>query len=270
MMRTYELLTRSVRLAVTEWGDPAGRPMVLQHGLGSSTETWNEFAETLSDEYRVISWDLRGHGASEKPGSGYLTPHYAADLQNAIDALELDRPYVVGHSLGALVAMTWEITYPGEASGMVLEDPPTRTSPEIQEAVHGWTQLNQMPVDQVAAYYQGEHPEWTPEQCLRAAVTITSVHPAVYREIGEESVRSAQDTEQTRLRAMATISVPLLVVHGEESEGSMTYPEDLALFVSLAPNARLAPVEGVGHSVHRDSPEMFAEEVRAFGRTLTN
>ena len=96
-----------LRLHVREWGDPAGPPILFIHGWSQNHLCWApQYESALADEFRLIAFDLRGHGMSEAP----LEPeHYtdgrlwADDLAAIIDHLALDRPVLVGWSYGAFV-----------------------------------------------------------------------------------------------------------------------------------------------------------------------
>ncbi|MEV6280061.1 alpha/beta fold hydrolase [Nocardia sp. NPDC051832] len=96
-------------LAVFEWGDPAGEPLVLVHGLSDTHLLWAEVAALLADRFRVIAYDVRGHGRSPKPAAlrDYRLDQLAADFFAVIDAVSPGRPvHVCGHGWGAVQA--WE------------------------------------------------------------------------------------------------------------------------------------------------------------------
>src|SRR5688500_14402682 len=88
-----------IELAITEY-QADGPPLLLLHGIGSRGVSWWPVLDRLARQARPIALDLRGHGASDKPETGYLLPDYAADLAALVHALGLDRPAILGHSLG--------------------------------------------------------------------------------------------------------------------------------------------------------------------------
>ena len=147
--------TGSATLAVTLYeGD--GAPLVLLHGIGSSGTTWWPVIDTLATRFRLIVPDWRGHGASEKPESGYLVPDYAADLGGLLEALRLERPLIMGHSLGGMTTLHWASRHPHAASRMVIEDTPLRRHPKVGELFDGWIALASQPAAETAAYYARE------------------------------------------------------------------------------------------------------------------
>lgn len=97
-------------------------PILLLHGLASSSFIWNLVAPLLAKEgYDVFALDQRGHGESEKPDQGYSFAHILADDRAAIQALGLQSPVVVGHSWGAMVALEYAASGAG-LSGLILID----------------------------------------------------------------------------------------------------------------------------------------------------
>ncbi|MCP2275803.1 alpha/beta fold hydrolase [Nocardia amikacinitolerans] len=96
-------------LAVFEWGDPRGVPLVLMHGLSDTHLVWREVAVLLADDFRVVAYDARGHGESETPsGPGaFRLDRLANDLYAVLDAVSPNQPaHVCGHGWGAIQG--WE------------------------------------------------------------------------------------------------------------------------------------------------------------------
>ncbi len=98
-------------------------PMLLLHGLASTTHIWNLVAPLLAERgYVVTALDQRGHGESDKPDHGYDFATIIADDAAVIQALNIERPIVVGHSWGAMVALQYAATYIDQVSALVLVD----------------------------------------------------------------------------------------------------------------------------------------------------
>lgn len=263
-MERHTIRANGVELAVSRWGDPDAPPVLFLHGIGSRAESWLPVVDALGAHFRAIAIDLRGHGCSAKPDAGYLLPDYAADLDAVLDALDLERPSVVGHSLGALVALTWAAGNPARLARVVAEDPPLRTAPEILHAFDGWQRLNAAPVADVAAWYASEYPGWTPEECLRRAEAICSVHPAVFAELRAEAEQNLAAGRVERLDTLGGIAAPVLVLRGDEALGSMTRADDAARLLDVVPDSRVVDVPDAGHNLHREQPERFLDAVVPF------
>jgi pimeloyl-ACP methyl ester carboxylesterase len=115
------LIAGDVTLHVVQWGEQ-GPPVVCLHGITANAFCFQAFADELASDHRVIAYDLRGRGDSDKPEDEYSVPIHAADLLHLIDELGLERPVVLGHSLGALIALYFAARYPESLSKLILID----------------------------------------------------------------------------------------------------------------------------------------------------
>lgn len=99
-----------------------GTPVVLLHGTSANHAVWQPIADSLSECATVISLDQRGHGRSGKPPSGYDGKSFADDVVTVLDALELNRAVIAGHSLGARNAWLAASLYPDRVASVVAID----------------------------------------------------------------------------------------------------------------------------------------------------
>lgn len=100
-----------------------GEDVVLIHGLGANLAFWYMgIAKLLARRYRVISYDLRGHGRSSMPSSGYSLPYMAQDLHALLDHLCVRRAHLVGHSFGARIALYYTISYMARVTSLTVAD----------------------------------------------------------------------------------------------------------------------------------------------------
>jgi pimeloyl-ACP methyl ester carboxylesterase len=121
-----ELHGAAGRLHVEDGGVPnvANPPVVFVHGLGGSSAQWAAQLDGLRTQGRAVAFDLRGHGRSERSqGGGYGISDYSADLAAVVGELELDDFVLVGHSLGATVAIDYAGRRPERVAGLLLVDP---------------------------------------------------------------------------------------------------------------------------------------------------
>ena len=113
----------SVSLAVAEWPGPGTGPvLVCIHGLTANHTCWASIADLLSPAYRLIAYDLRGRGESDKPEKGYSLALHNEDLEGLLDHFRLKKVVLVGHSLGANIALRFAATHPERVSKLVLVD----------------------------------------------------------------------------------------------------------------------------------------------------
>src|SRR6476659_4338016 len=91
----------------------AGPNLVMIHGLTGNQAVWHlRMVPLLRNQFRITCYDLRGHGRSDMPPTGYTTGYMAEDLRGIMDALGLQRAHVMGHSLGADIALHFALLYP--------------------------------------------------------------------------------------------------------------------------------------------------------------
>ena len=261
--RTITVEADGLALAVTAYAppNPTAPPLVLLHGIGSRSVSWWPVVDALAAHFRLFVPDLRGHGASAKPPRGYLLPDYAADLSALLAALAVERPRLLGHSLGGLIALRWAIDHPDQAAAIAIEDTSLSGGPRVAPLFENWLALSRLTVEEAAAVYARDHPDWTAADCRRRAESITATAPAVFAELRDEALRpDASD----RLAGLGSIRTPVLLVHGDLDAGGMVVPTDAARFAELVPQARVVRIPGGGHSLHRDATDAFLTAVLPF------
>ena len=251
-------------IALTEFPNPGAPPLLLLHGIGSRGSSWWPVIDPLAAQFHLYQLDLRGHGASGKPQRGYVVEDYAADLDAVLDALDLEAPRLLGHSLGALVTLYWASKNPTRAAALVLEDPPLRTPPDILQAFDGWQQLAAMTPAQAAAWYRQEFPDWSEEDCLRRAESITSVAPGVFAEMRAVAAEALANGTTDRTQILDGVQSPALLLRGNPELGGVVIPADAARFRQTVPHARDVYFPHAGHSLHRDATGEFLEAVIPF------
>lgn len=251
-------------IAITEYPN-AGQPeVVLLHGIGSRGQSWWPVIDPLAERFHLYQLDLRGHGDSGKPEDGYSVEGFAEDLSAVLDALNIEAPRIMGHSLGALVSLVWAREHPIRASALVLEDPPPRTEPEILDAFDGWQQLASLSPEAAAAWYHQEYPHWSDEDCLRRAETITSTAPGVFRDLRAASARALANGAADFTDLFASVQVPALVLRGSPELGGMLSMPDATRLAGIVPHMRVVTIPDAGHGLHRDAPEAFLAAVIPF------
>lgn len=97
-----------------------GEPIVLIHGLGGSHEDWEFQMDALQQQYRVIRFDLRGHGQTDKPKEPYSIALFAQDLAALVQSLAPEGAHIVGHSLGGMIAFQFAVDFPNLVRTLVV------------------------------------------------------------------------------------------------------------------------------------------------------
>jgi 3-oxoadipate enol-lactonase len=94
--------------------------LVLTHGLAVSSEIWSRQVAELAARYRVVTWDLRGHGRSHSPDGPCVLGDLAADLAAVLDAAGIAQAVALGHSAGSVIALRFALDHPARAAGLIL------------------------------------------------------------------------------------------------------------------------------------------------------
>ena len=116
-----------IQLAIRE-GD--GKQVLCVHGLTANCRCWDIIAEALAPTHRVLAMDLRGRGLSDKPATGYSMDSHVQDIHNLIGDLGIQPVVLMGHSLGAYIAMSFAAQYPEKAEKLILIDGGGHLTPE--------------------------------------------------------------------------------------------------------------------------------------------
>ena len=258
-----------VRLHVREWGDPAAPPILFVHAWSQNHLGWaKQYESALGDDFRLVAFDLRGHGMSSAP----LEPqHYTAerlwadDIAAIIDALQLDRPVLVGWSYGAFVICDYVRAYGQQriaaanfAGGAVRLGPSafgTLIGPGFLDHFAGMT-ADDLPtnISAVRAFVRACVAAPLAAEDLEAALCWNIAVPAkvrahlAAREIDEDDVLRALD-------------LPLLVSHGRAD--SVVLPAMAEHILATCPTAEVSWYDGVAHAPHLEAPERFNRELAA-------
>jgi pimeloyl-ACP methyl ester carboxylesterase len=109
-------------ISYLQWSD-RGIPLLLLHGMADHALVWSSLGDYLSSNYQVIAPDLRGHGESGKPATGYHFQDYIGDLRALINHLGWTQAHILGHSWSAKIAAIWATQQPEVFKSLILVDP---------------------------------------------------------------------------------------------------------------------------------------------------
>lgn len=215
-----------------------GRPVLLLHAMGGSAAFMASQLEALGGRARAVAVDLRGHGASDAPEGDYSMGRLADDVAVFAAAVGLERPVVVGHSMGGMVALELASRHPDLAAAVAVLDAPVVTPPGMMEAFRPLTDgLKTDGYRQVIEGFYTAVGGFTdrPDR-LRWIIDAIAATPQHVLIACSESVMAA-DTEA----AAAGVTVPLLYV------SSGPWYTDLDRFRAVVPGLATAQTYGSGH-----------------------
>ena len=257
-------LKNGVTLSYVEQGDPAGLPIVLLHGLTDSWRSFEHVMPLLPRTYRVFAISQRGHGDSARPANGYEPRDFAADVALFMDALQVRRAVVVGHSMGASNAMRFAADYPDRTAALVLIGAfaQPRSNADFQSLQRAVAQLT----DPIDRGFAREFQLSTIAQPVAPAFVETWVDESL--KVPARVWRSAlKGVIDLRIPATITrITAPTLVIWGTKDQVTLRADQEI-LDAGIA-NSRLAIYEGAGHAVHWEEPSRVAADIAAFAAAV--
>jgi pimeloyl-ACP methyl ester carboxylesterase len=235
----------------------SGPAVLLSHGYGATSCMWRGQVDALSPRYRVLTWDMRGHGDSASPDAAALYSEAATvdDMAAILDSCGISRAVVGGLSLGGYMSLAFYVKYPERVEALMLFD----TGPGYRkaEARAGWNQMAE-----------------------RRARALEEQGLDALRDSGEE-VRASRHRSAAGLAhaargmlaqfdarvidALPSIAVPALVLVGERDEPFIVATEVMSAKI---PRATKVVIPGAGHAANLHQPAAFNRAVEEFLGTL--
>ena len=234
-------------------------PIVLLHGLMMGGACWTPLARELEKDYDVVMPDARGHGNSSAPCQGYCYDTLAADLLILIEALRLDSPILLGHSMGGMTAAVAASQNSKRLQGLILADP-TFLTPQLQREVYESDVIDQhrrildQPKEKFLAEIRSRKSHRSPEliELIAQARFQTSIHAF--------EILSPPNPDYIQL--INSLDVPsLLIIGGARGVVSPIMARELA---RLNQCLEIVQVEEAGHGIPFDQPEPFLSVVKSF------
>jgi pimeloyl-ACP methyl ester carboxylesterase len=262
-----------LRLHVREWGRADGPPILFIHGWSQSHLCWaKQYESALAEEFRLVAYDLRGHGMSEAP----LEPeHYtdgrlwADDVAAIIDQLGLERPVLVGWSYGGFVICDYVRAHSQDRIAAIDFVAAVTT---LGEAAFG-TLIGPGFLDHIADAISDDLP--TSIQGMRALVRTFPVKPFPPDEV--ETLLASSMTVPARIRTnlvareidgddvLRTLEVPLVVTQGRSD--TVVLPAMAEHVLATCPTAEPSWYEAVGHTPFLEQPQRFNRELADLTRS---
>jgi non-heme chloroperoxidase len=265
---TQQLRVNDVTFSVETAG--SGQPIVLIHGWSMSGRFFQRQVPELSASFQVVVPDLRGHGASEKVLHGHTVPQYAADLHAILAELSVQRPVLVGWSMGAMVGYEYLSAYGSDSvAGLVVVDQPPSdfgwegyefgvfTMDELRD-MNEQLQLDQAAVVDEFTRLMLHEPDAETQKWM--AAEILQVPPVI------ASTILLDQTLRDYREFLPQIDVPTLVLFGEDDK--LTSPRAGVYIADRIPGGRLQTFPASSHCPFWEESQAFNEAVAAFAAEL--
>lgn len=237
----------------------SGPPVVLLHGYYDDGRRWVRLGDDLRDEYEVVTFDIRGHGQSDAPETGYSIDDRLTDLDAVIDRLDLADPVLVGHSMGATTAGWYAARYSEQVRGVVLVDPeclhdlPDMDADELEATVREHFEGSEALTVEGLLEDHYDHLDRTQAERLAEASLAVSEHAAV---------QLARDGYPTPLAdQFDQVHCPALILRSDRDVETRVRDLDTA---ARLPTGRLVHVTDADHYVFHDEYDAALTELRTF------
>jgi non-heme chloroperoxidase len=266
---TGRVSTNGVTLHVRDRGE--GTPVVFLHGVMCSSRLFERQVDRFSAEHRAVAPDFRGHGESDRPLSGHTVPSYARDLRGLFEAIDVDRPVLVGWSMGAMVAYEYLSEYgqDGVAGLVIVDQPPADfawgsgyefglfTPEEILHATEG-IQTDLPGLADGWAELMLHDPTLETKGVL--IEELTKVPPAIGSSI------LVDQTLRDYRTFLPSLRVPTLVAFGADDKA--TDPAAGRWIAEAVPGARLEIFDRSSHCPFLEEPDAFNHALASFLKEL--
>lgn len=248
--------------------------VVFLHGLMAFSANWRKIANRIESEYQCLIYDQRGHGRSFKPEEGYSPEILAEDLYKITSDLGWENFHLVGHSMGARVAMVFAHKYPEKLKTLTLEDMGADVQPESYRYYEKMLNIVPTPFtskQEMKSFFENEFLKlFTPSESPEVLMTFlqanieekeSGVYDWRFSKKGiVEIVREGH--KQDRWLEVSSFKLPVLLVRGEKSHVLSASEFEKMLQI----NAQITGVEikGAGHWVHYEKYEEFTRVLHEF------
>ncbi|HEY5884107.1 MAG TPA: alpha/beta hydrolase [Pyrinomonadaceae bacterium] len=253
-------LGTGVRLHYVEQGNAKGPAVILLHGYSDSWVSWGQVLPLIDKKYHVYVPDLRGHGDSDRPASGYTFPDFAADIVAFMDAKGIKKATIVGHSMGSFVAQHVAAMAPDRVEKLVLVGSAPAVSngevSQLQVEVNALT--DPVPLKFVTEFQKSVITRPVPDEFMDRVVHESMKLPArVWREAMTGMLARNSRANLSKIKA------PTLIIWGDKET---VFPKraDQDVLLQAIPNAKLKVYEGTGHCPNWEEPVRFVKDLLGF------
>lgn len=246
------LMRDGVRIAYEATG--TGTPILLTHGYSATAGMWRGQVEAFAPRYRVITWDMRGHGASDSPAvlDEYSEEKTVGDMAAILDALGIERAVIGGLSLGGYMSLAFHLAHPDRCLALILCDTgPGYRNPQARESWNETAEKRAVAFETQGLAALGRSPE---------VVTTAGGHRSS-QGLANAARGMLKQFDARVIEHLPDIRVPTLIIVGENDA---PYVPGSQYMAAKIPGARLAVIPNAGHASNIDQPAAFNEVVLGF------
>jgi pimeloyl-ACP methyl ester carboxylesterase len=243
------------------WRTGGGKPpLVLAHGSSDDGLCWTNLAKEIQANYDIIMFDARGHGLSDPPTPSDPSDVQVEDLAGLIKALRLERPILMGHSMGSASVAHFAAKYPDVPRAVILEDPalvrpatPAAQQQSVDERRATILTRNNLTEAALVDGCMKNSPKWGQSECEFWAPSKRRHHPF--------TVATTPVSRPPMSELFPKITAPTLILKADAEGDLRKQNEEVA---SKLPKGKIVHITGAGHNVRRENKAMTLEILRAF------
>ena len=259
------VLGNGIRIHYWRTGGADKPVMVMAHGSSDDGLCWTNFAKEFESRYDIVMFDARGHGLSDPPKPTDGADAQVEDLAALIRELKLEKPILMGHSMGSASVAWFSAKYSDIPRAVVLEDPnlsarrpAVANTPEEREKRRlAILARNNMTVQQLVDDCMKNSPKWGASECATWAPSKRRHHP-------DTAVGTA--TQRPAMRDLfPQITAPTLILKAD-AQGDLRQANEEA--AALLKRGRIVHIAGAAHNVRRDEKQKAVETLNAFLKSL--
>ena len=259
-----KLMVKNLVVSCTDFGLDESPVIIFIHGFPLNKSMWNKQLDALKDKYRVIAYDIRGHGESESGISTFSIELFASDLLYLMDALKIEKASVCGLSMGGYIALNAITNYPQRFESLVLCD--TNCIADSLETIESRIKASDSISEDGINKYAEESVKhlFAPESFTSRMDEIDAVKEMIQHTSEETLIKTlmALCVREQTCSLIHQIKVPTLILVGEEDK--ITPPAAAKLMHAKIKDSILHVVEHAGHLSNMENPDDFNDQLTGF------
>ena len=249
--------TDGTRIHYEVTGKSGATPVLMIQGLGASKNAWNLQRIAMATRFRIISFDNRGAGRSDKPTEPFTLEQMADDALVVLDAAGIETAHVVGASMGGVISQIVAVKYPHRVRSLTLVCTACRNHPWRQELLQSWAKTA---ADKGMIEVGKEAAQWvmSPRSFRRLVPAFTWMGPLAAlrpRHSFVSQIDAILNTREDLVDQLSTITAPTMVIVGNQD--ILTPRGDSEEIAERIPNAELVVISGAAHGLMMEHSSTF-------------
>ena len=247
----------STRIHYEVTGRVGRTPVLMIQGLGASKNAWNLQRIAMATRFRIISFDNRGAGRSDKPTEPFTLEQMADDAIAVLDAAGIETAHVVGASMGGVISQIVAVKYPQRVRSLTLVCTACRNHPWRQELLQSWAKTAE---EKGMIEVGKEAAQWvmSPRSFRRLVPAFTWMGPLAAlrpRHSFVSQINAILDTREDLVDQLSTITAPTMVIVGNQD--ILTPRGDSEEIAERIPNSELVVISGAAHGLMMEHSSTF-------------